>query len=310
MIYWYWKTNDRHFVELQVPSVSVFHFIKRTWRQRLRHVLFAFRLIALSLIIVALARPQSTTQGEHTNTEGIDIMLATDISGSMLSEDLHPNRVEAAKQVASEFIDGRPNDRIGLVVFSGESFTQCPLTIDHAVVKNLLREIHPGMIEDGTAIGMGLATAVTRLQESTSKSRVIILLTDGVNNRGFIDPLTAAGIAQTYGVRVYTIGVGTEGMAPYPVQTPFGVQYQNLPSELDEDLLRKIAEETGGKYFRATDTEKLRAIFNEIDKLEKTKIEVTQFHNYKEEFYSAAMMGGLFLLLELGMAQTIFRKIP
>ena len=228
----------------------------------------------------------------------------------MLAEDFRPNRIEAAKNVAIEFIEGRQNDRIGLVVFAGESFTQCPLTLDHAIMKNLLQEVKSGMIEDGTAIGLGLATAVSRLKESNSKGRVIILLTDGVNNRGFIDPLTAAGIAQSFNIRVYTIGVGTVGMAPYPVQTPFGVRYQNVPVEIDEALLEKIADQTGGKYFRAMDNKKLKAIYNEIDRLEKTKIEVTQFRRHTEEFYNAAMVAGFFLLVELLLSQLVFRKIP
>jgi Ca-activated chloride channel family protein len=310
MVYWYWKKSKRQIVELQVPTLTAFRFSPRTWRQRFWHALFALRVLTLVFLTIALARPQSTSRGENVSTEGIDIVIANDISGSMLAEDLHPNRIEAAKNVALEFIDGRPNDRIGLVIFSGQSFTQCPLTLDHAVVKNLLKEVKSGMIEDGTAIGMGLATAVSRLKDSKAVSRVIILLTDGVNNRGFIDPLTAAGIAQSFGVRVYTIGVGANGMAPYPVQTPFGVQYQNIPAELDEPLLQKIAEETGGKYFRATDERKLKAIYDEIDRLERTKIEVTEFRRHREEFYSAAMFAGLFLLLEVFLSQTLFRKIP
>ena len=310
MIVWYWKKQKRQLVELQVSTIQVFQAVPKTWRQQFRHALFVLRLLASTLLIVALARPQSSSRGENVTTEGIDIILATDISGSMLAEDFRPNRIEAAKKDAIDFIDGRSNDRIGLVIFAGESFTQCPITLDHAVVKNLLTEVKSGMIEDGTAIGLGLATAVSRLKESKSKSRVIILLTDGVNNRGFIDPLTAAGIAQSFGVRVYTIGVGTIGMAPYPVQTPFGTQYQNIPVEIDETLLQKIADQTGGKYFRATDNHKLKAIYGEIDRLEKTKIEVTQFHRHKEEFYNAAMFAGLFLLLELLLSQTVFRKIP
>jgi Ca-activated chloride channel family protein len=310
MIYWYWKRYRRQFIELQVPTVAVFRFAGRSWRQRIRHVLFVLRVLALVLITIALARPQSTSAGENVSTEGIDIVLATDISGSMLAEDFQPNRVEAAKKVAIDFIDSRENDRIGLVVFSGVAFTQCPITIDHAVVKNLLKEIKTGMIEDGTAIGDGLATAISRLKDSKAKSRVIILLTDGVNNRGFIDPTTAAGIAQTFGIRVYTIGVGTQGVAPYPVQTPFGTQYQQMQVQIDEELLRKIADQTGGKYFRATDNRTLKTIYQEIDKLEKTKIEVTQFRHYKEEFYSAGVFGGLFMLIELFLSLTIFRKIP
>ncbi len=310
MVYWYWKKYARQILEIQVPTVRVFHMTPRSWRQRLRHALFVLRTLAVVLLTIALARPQSTSQGEKVTTEGIDIVIADDISGSMLAEDFRPNRIEAAKSVAMDFIDGRQNDRIGLVIFAGESFTQCPLTIDHPVVKNLLKQVKSGMIEDGTAIGMGLATAITRLKDSKAKSRVIILLTDGVNNRGFIDPLTAAGIAQSYGIRVYTIGVGTIGTAPYPVQTPFGIQYQNVKVEIDEELLKKIADQTGGKYFRATDNQKLKAIYHEIDKLEKTKIEVNEFRKHHEEFYSAAMFAGLFFMLEVLLAQTVFRKIP
>jgi Ca-activated chloride channel family protein len=310
MVIWYWKRSRRQLVEIRVPTLRGFQTAPRTWRQRLRHLLFFSRIAAFILLVVALARPQSSSSGENVTTEGIDIVLAMDISGSMMAEDLRPNRVEAAKKVAADFIDGRPNDRIALVIFSGESFTQCPLTLDHGILKNLLSQVKTGMIEDGTAIGMGLATSVTRVKDSKAKSRVIILLTDGVNNRGEIDPLTAAGIAQTFGVRVYTIGVGTQGMAPYPVQTPFGTQYQNIPVEIDEPLMQNIAEQTGGKYFRATDTQKLKAIYQEIDRLEKTKIEVTQFSRHKEEFYSAAMLAGLFLLLETLLAQTYLRKIP
>ncbi|HEV8539430.1 MAG TPA: VWA domain-containing protein [Bacteroidota bacterium] len=310
MVFWYWKRQNSQLVEMQFSTLKVVHSIPRSWRQRLWHLIFVCRLIAFVFLTIALARPQSTSRGENVSTEGIDIVLATDISGSMLAEDFRPNRVEASKKVAAEFIDDRPNDRIALVIFAGESFTQCPPTLDHSVLKNLLSQVKTGMIEDGTAIGSGLATAVSRLKDSKAKSRVIILLTDGVNNRGSIDPLTAAGIAQTFGVRVYTIGVGTQGTAPYPVQTPFGTQYQNVPVEIDETLLTKIAEQTGGKYYRATDNQKLKAIYAEIDRLEKTKIEVTQFRRHKEEFYSAAMFAGFFLLLEVFLSQTVFRKLP
>lgn len=308
MVWWYWRKEKRQLVDLQISSVKPFQLAGRSWRQRLRHVLVAFRVLAAAFLVVALARPQSTSKGENVTTEGIDIVLATDISGSMLAEDFRPNRIEAAKRVVSDFVDGRTNDRIALVIFAGESFTQCPLTLDHAVVLNLLKEVKSGMIEDGTAIGMGLATSVSRLKESTAKSRVIILLTDGVNNRGFIDPLTAAGIAESFGIRVYTIGVGTMGTAPYPVQTPFGVQYQNVPVEIDEALLQKIAAQTGGQYFRATDNKKLKAIYDEIDRLEKTKIEVTQFRRHSEEFYGAAAIAGMLLLLEVLLSQTLFRS--
>jgi len=310
IVVWHWRKDRRRYTELRISTTQMLEKIPRSWRQVLRQALLVLRVAALVFLTIALARPQSTSGGEKVSTEGIDIVLATDISGSMLAEDFRPNRIEAAKNVALEFIDARPNDRIGLVVFAGESFTQCPLTIDHPVVKNLLKQIKSGMIEDGTAIGMGLATAVSRLKESKAKSRVIILLTDGVNNRGFIDPVTAAAIAQEYGVRVYTIGVGTVGMAPYPVQTPFGIQYQNVPVEIDENLLQKIAGMTGGKYFRATDNRKLKAIYEEIDRLEKTKIEVTQFRRHKEEFYGAAMLAGILLFLEVLLSQTVLRKIP
>lgn len=310
VIFWYWRKDRYRHTELRISTTQMFRGIPKSWRQWFRHALIVLRVVTLVLLTIALARPQSTSGGEKVSTEGIDIVLVMDISGSMLAEDFRPNRIEAAKNVAVEFIDGRLNDRIGLVVFAGESFTQCPLTIDHAVLKNLLKQIKSGMIEDGTAIGMGLATSVSRLKDSKARSKVIILLTDGVNNRGFIDPVTAAGIAQDYGIRVYTIGVGTIGMAPYPVQTPFGTQYQNLPVEIDEALLQKIADVTGGKYFRATDNRKLKAIYVEIDRLEKTRIEVTQFRKHKEEFYSAAMFAGIFLFLEILLSQTAFRKIP
>ncbi len=310
MIWWYWKRYRRQYVELQVSTTEVFHHVPKTWKHRVRHSLFVFRILALVLLTAALARPYATSSGEQISTEGIDIILANDISGSMLAEDFRPNRIEAAKKISEDFIKDRPTDRIGLVIFSGESFTQCPLTIDHSVLITLLREIKSGMIEDGTAIGMGIATAVSRLKDSKAKSRVIILMTDGINNRGSIDPLTAAGIAQSYGIRVYTIGVGTIGMAPYPVQTPFGIQYQNVPVELDEAVLQKIAEQTGGRYFRATDNRKLKEIYTEIDRLEKTKIEVTQFRKHKEEFYGYALFAGIFLLLEIALGLTVFKKAP
>lgn len=309
-VWWYWKRRRLRYTEIRVSTGDVIPSLPRSWRQRFRHLLGVFRLLALVLLTIALARPQSTSRGENVTTEGIDIILATDISGSMLAEDFRPNRIEAAKSVAAEFINGRPNDRIGLVIFAGESFTQCPLTLDHDILKNLLTQTKSGMIEDGTAIGMGLATAVSRLEKSTAKSKVIILITDGVNNRGSIDPLTGAGISESFGIRVYTIGVGTIGMAPYPVQTPFGIRYQNVPVEIDEALLKKIAEQTGGRYFRATDNRTLEAIYEQIDRLEKTKIEVTQFRRHEDRFYGFALIGGIFLLLEVGLGQTLFRKHP
>lgn len=310
LIYWYIKKHRSNSIKLQFSTTESFLNIPKTFRQRFRHSLFVLRILTYILIVIALARPQSSTHKEKISTEGIDIILVMDISGSMLAEDFKPNRIEAAKKVAMEFIDGRENDRIGLVIFSGESFTQCPLTTDRPVVKNLLKEIRSGMIEDGTAIGMGLATAVSRLKDSKAKSKVIILLTDGVNNRGFIDPLTAAQIAQSFGIKVYTIGVGTIGLAPYPFQTPFGTQYQNVPVQIDEELLQKIANMTNGKYFRATDNNKLKAIYNEIDKLEKSKIEVTEYRKKSEEFRYAAIFATLFLLLELILRYTFLKTIP
>ena len=236
MIAFYMLKQQKTTASLRMPGLQSFANAGTTFRHYLRHILFAFRIIAVTLLIIVLARPQATDKFQDISTEGIDIVLTLDISGSMLARDFRPDRLEASKNVATEFISGRPYDRMGLVVFSGESFTQCPLTTDHAVLINLLREIQSGMIEDGTAIGMGLATAVNRIKDSEAKSKVIILLTDGVNNRGEIAPATAAGIAKTFGIRVYTIGVGTQGMAPYPVQTPFGIQYQDMPVEIDEAI--------------------------------------------------------------------------
>jgi Ca-activated chloride channel family protein len=256
-----------------------------------------------------LARPQKTDKYQDVSTEGIDIVLTQDISGSMLSRDFKPDRLEAAKNMATEFISGRPYDRIGLVVFSGESFTQCPLTTDHAVLINLLREIQSGMIEDGTAIGMGLATAVSRIKDSKAKSKVIILLTDGVNNKGEIAPATAAGIAKTFGIRVYTIGVGTQGVAPYPVQTPYGIQYQDMQVEIDEEILQDIAQTTGGKYFRATDNNSLEKIYKEIDKLEKSKIDVKQFIRKEERYMLPALIAFFMLVLEIIARNTLFRNL-
>ena len=264
----------------------------------------------MALLILVLARPQSHDQWEEVVTEGIDIILSIDISTSMLAEDFKPNRMEAANSIAAEFISGRRNDRIGLVIFSGESFTQCPLTTDHTVLKDLLQEVEIGMIEDGTAIGMGLATAVNRLKNSDSKSRIIILLTDGVNNRGAIDPLTAANIADAFGIRVYTVGVGSRGPAPYPVRTPMGVQYQSIEADIDEDVLIEISDITGGKYFRATDENKLIEIYSEIEELEKSMIEVNQFSSTTEDYRAIALIAGLLLLIEWFLRVLVLRSIP
>jgi Ca-activated chloride channel family protein len=310
LIFRYWKNRKGQYASLNISDTKPLLDHKPTFRQRMRHSLIVMRLLSVSLLIVALARPQSSSHGRNVNTEGIDIVLAMDISGSMLAEDFKPNRIEAAKKVAISFIEGRPDDRIGLIIFSGESFTQCPITTDHAVIKNLLGSIKSGMLVDGTAIGEGLANAVNRIKDSKAKSKVIILLTDGVNNAGSVAPLTAAEIAKVFKLRVYTIGVGTIGVAPYPVQTPFGIQYQNMEVQIDEASMKQIAEMTGGKYFRATNNNKLKEIYAEIDRLEKTKIEVTEFSHYAEEFFPFALAAGILLLLEILGRYSIFRSVP
>ncbi|MDX9728416.1 MAG: VWA domain-containing protein [Bacteroidales bacterium] len=274
---------------------------RKTFRHYLRHLLFVLRLLAIVAVTVVIARPQNVDKWQSSTTEGIDIIMALDVSGSMLARDFSPDRLEASKNVATEFIAGRPYDRIGLTVFSGESFTQCPLTTDHAVLVNLLREVKSGIIEDGTAIGVGLATAINRIKDSDAISKVVILLTDGVNNTGSIDPVTAAEIAKTFGIRVYTVGVGSMGYADYPVQTPFGMRYQKMQVEIDEALLQRIAEMTGGQYFRAVDNTSLQRVYSEIDKLEKSKIE-TREHSKREEVFmpwalAAVILIGLELLL-------------
>jgi Ca-activated chloride channel homolog len=309
MIAFYVIKQHRATASLRMPGLQSFSGSVTTFRHYLRHILFALRTLAITLLIIVLARPQATDKFQNVSTEGIDIVLTLDISGSMLARDFRPDRLEASKNVATEFISGRPYDRMGLVVFSGESFTQCPLTTDHAVLINLLREIQSGMIEDGTAIGMGLATAVNRIKDSEAKSKVIILLTDGVNNRGEIAPATAAGIAKTYGIRVYTIGVGTQGMAPYPVQTPYGIQYQDMPVEIDEAILKEISQTTGGKYFRATDNNKLVQVYREIDKLEKSKIDVRQFSRKEEKYLLPAIIAFCLVVLEILLRNTIFRNL-
>lgn len=309
MVAFYVLRQQKTTSSLQMPGLDPFKNTVKSFRNYLRHILFGIRAAAVMLLIIVLARPQKTDKFQNVTTEGIDIMLALDISGSMLARDFKPDRLEASKNVATEFISGRPYDRLGLVVFSGESFTQCPLTTDHAVLINLMREIQSGMIEDGTAIGNGLATAVNRIKDSEAKSKVIILLTDGVNNRGEIAPATAADIARTYGIRVYTIGVGTQGMAPYPVQTPFGVQYQDMPVEIDEAILREISSKTGGKYFRATDNDKLVQVYTEIDKLEKSRIDVRQFTRKQEKFLLPAIVAFILLILEALARLTLYKNI-
>ena len=276
----------------------------------LRHAPMLLRTVALSMIIIAIARPRSSSKMDKIDTEGIDIVLAMDVSTSMLARDFTPDRISAAKDIAIEFISQRPSDRIGIVVFAGESYTQCPLRTDRATLINLMKEIQTGLIEDGTAIGNGLATAVARMQGSDAKSRVVILLTDGVNNRGEITPQTAADIAKTYGIRVYTIGVGANGTAPYPVITPWGVQMQDVEVEIDEDLLKGIAETTGGRYFRATDNTKLSEIYSEINKMEKARTTIDSFPVYKELFMDFALVALICLLLEVVFNAFILKRLP
>lgn len=310
LIGWYIYKLSKSQASLQVSSSEAFQQVSSSWKIHLRHLPFVLRVLVIALLILVLARPQSTNSWQNSTTEGIDIMLAMDISTSMLAQDLKPDRLEAAKDVAASFINGRHNDNIGLVVFAGESFTQCPLTIDHTVLLNLFKDIHPGVIQDGTAIGLGLANAINRIKDSQAKSKVIILLTDGVNNAGEIAPVTAAEIAKTFGVRVYTIGVGTEGEAPYPIQTAFGIQYQSIKVDIDEETLKNVATITGGQYFRATDNASLKGIYAEIDQMEKTKISVQEFSKKEEEYKRWALIAFALLLVEILLRNTILKNIP
>ncbi|WP_175403984.1 VWA domain-containing protein [Mucilaginibacter sp. PPCGB 2223] len=307
MVAWYIWKEKQIYGTFNMSATKGFATPKKSYIGVLRHYGIVLRGLAVILLIIALARPQSSLSWQNTTTEGIDIMIASDISGSMLAEDFKPNRLEAGKQIAIDFIKARPDDRIGLVIFSGESFTQCPLTIDHSVLINLYQDIHNGMIEDGTAIGMGLATAVNRLKDSEAKSKVIILLTDGSNNMGSIAPATAAEIARQFGIRVYTVGIGTHGYAPYPVQTPYGIQYQKMEVDIDEPTLTKIASITGGKYFRATNNETLKNIYTQIDQLEKAKIDVTQYRKKTEMFLPFAVIALILLSLEFILRNTKFK---
>lgn len=307
---WYWKRNKKQTPDITYSSLKIFSGIKPTFRERLRHLPHVLRMFALAFFVVALARPQTYSTGESIYTEGIDIAMILDISGSMLAEDFEPNRLEAAKNVISDFIEGRVSDKIGLVVFARDSFTQCPLTIDYPVLRNLLKDIESGMITDGTAIGNAIANGVNRLKDSDSKSKVMILITDGVSNAGEVDPLTAAQIAETFGIRIYSIGVGTKGDAPYPFNTPLGTRYQMVPVEIDEELLKQVSATTGGRYFRATNNEALKNIYDEIDELEKSRVEVLSYRNTKEFFYSWVGVGLLLLLIELGLIRTYLRKLP
>lgn len=314
LLAWYhWRRRHRLTGKIRYSTLRHMKKLPLTWRQRWRQHAYIFRLLIITLIILGLARPQSGTRKQEITTEGIDIMIVLDVSTSMLAEDFKPkNRIEAAKEVAKEFIMGRNNDRIGLVIFAGEAFTQCPLTLDYGVLNELMDKVQVAPQEwDGTAIGSGIATAVMRLRDSKAKSKVIVLLTDGRNNAGEIDPLTAAQIAQTFDIRIYTIGAGSVGSALYPVDDPiFGRRYVSMAVEIDENLLRRIADKTTGKYFRATDTEKLRQIYKEINEMEKTKIQVKEFTKYKELFVNYAGVGLFLLLLEIFLLHTVLRKLP
>lgn len=301
-----WKTQQ---ASLPVSSVSNIGNTN-SWKNSLQIIPFILRLLALACIIIALARPQISNDEQQAEGEGIDIILCIDVSGSMTAQDFTPNRLEAAKKVAQDFIDHRSTDKIGIVIFSGESFTQCPLTTDHNVLKLQIEQIRNGLLEDGTAIGSGLATSVDRLRNSKEKSKIIILLTDGVNNGGLIDPSTALEIAKAYKIKVYTIGVGTEGYAQTPVSTPMGVVMQNEKVAIDEKLLQTISNETGGTYFRAKDNEGLKNIYDQIDKLEKSKVQITIYHRYTEKFYPFVFAALAFLFLEVILKFTIFRKFP
>ncbi len=309
MIWWQMRGKKKDNPAFRLTTLSGLSAAHAGGKASFRPVLFVLRVITLMALAIALARPQSSNTTENVDSEGIDIVLAMDVSGSMVAEDFKPNRIEAAKALALKFVDQRPTDRIGLVIFSGESFTMCPITIDHNVLKEQISQVKNGMIIDGTSIGMGLATAVDRLRFSKGKSKVIILTTDGVNNMGLIDPNTALEIAKAYKVRVYTVGIGTMGQAPMPVQTPMGVQKQMVPVEIDEPLLKKIAVETGGKYFRATNNQSFGAIYEDIDKLEKTKIDVTSYKHYAELFFPFAMIAVICLVLEMLLRYTVFKSI-
>lgn len=308
--YWLFFRDKKTKAYLLFSGSEFLSSVKKSWKQRLYPIVHVFRLLCLTLLIIALARPQATSKSSSKNMEGVDIVMAMDISGSMLAEDFSPNRLEASKQLAQEFIRARESDRIAIVAFSGEAYTQCPLTIDHGILENRLKQLKSGIIPDGTALGDGLAVSINRVKNSNAKSKVIILLTDGVNNAGSLDPLTASELAKTYGIRVYTIGVGTQGMAPYPYRTPFGIQYQNVKVEIDEPLLTQIAEETGGIYYRATSKSKLKAVFDEIDKLEKTKIEVISYEHRSEEYKLLVWLALLFFVLEWSSRLFLFKTLP
>ena len=312
---WYVMYRKKSEPTLRMSDTFAFNYAPKSWRVRLMPLQLLLRIVTFTLIVIVMARPQTSNSWKNKSVEGIDIMLAIDVSTSMLAEDLKPNRIEAAKAVASEFIIGRPNDNIGLSIFAGEAFTQCPMTTDHASLLNLLQNVRTdiaarGLISDGTAIGMGLANAVTRLKGSKAKSKVVILLTDGSNNMGDISPMTAAEIAQSLGIRVYTIGVGTNKVAPYPMPVAGGVQYVNMPVEIDTKMLADIAAATEGDFYRATNTAELKNIYKEIDRLEKSKLNVKKFSKRYEAYQPFALAAAISLLLEILLRITVFRRIP
>jgi Ca-activated chloride channel family protein len=314
-ILWYLMYRKKTEPTMRMSDTKAYRFAPRSWKVTLMPLQLILRIAVFVLLIIILARPQTRNSWNNKSVEGIDIMLAMDVSGSMLAEDLRPNRIEAAKDVAAEFIAGRPNDNIGLTIFAGEAFTQCPMTTDHASLLNLLQGVRTdiatsGLIEDGTAIGMGLANAVSRLKDSKAKSKVVILLTDGSNNRGDISPMTAAEIAKSLGIRVYTIGVGTNKVAPYPMVVAGGVQYVNIPVEIDSKTLSEIAAATDGDFYRATNNRELQNIYKEIDKLEKSKLSVKTYSKKYDAYQPFAMVAILLLLLEILLRITVFRKLP
>lgn len=311
---WYLMYRKKSEPTMRMSDTRAYRYAPRSWRVMLMPLQLLLRLAVFVLLILVLARPQTQNSWKNETMEGIDIMLAMDVSTSMLAEDLKPNRIEAAKQVAADFIIGRPDDNIGLTIFAGEAFTQCPMTTDHASLLNLLHNVRTDiaqrLIEDGTAIGMGLANAVSRLKDSKAKSKVVILLTDGSNNRGDLSPMTAAEIAKSFGIRVYTIGVGTNKVAPYPMPVAGGVQYINIPVEIDTKMLQEIASTTEGDFYRATNNKELQQIYKEIDKLEKSKLNVKKFSKRYEAYQPFAIAAVILLLLEILLRITIFRKLP
>jgi Ca-activated chloride channel family protein len=312
---WFLMYRKKSEPTMRMSDTRAYRYVSRSWKVTLMPLQLLLRLAVFTLLVLVLARPQTQNSWKDQTVEGIDIMLAMDVSTSMLAEDLKPNRMEAAKKVASDFIIGRPNDNIGLSIFAGEAFTQCPMTTDHASLLSLLQNVRTdiaqrGLIEDGTAIGMGLANAVSRLKDSKAKSRVVILLTDGSNNRGDLSPMTAAEIAKSFGIRVYTIGVGTNKTAPYPMPVAGGVQYVNIPVEIDTKTLSDIAAATEGDFYRATNNRELQQIYKEIDKLEKSKLNVKKYSKRYEAYQPYALAAVILLLLELLLRITIFRRLP